>query len=394
MTDCPSPSDDSPQFPPRLPITFPVLTDFSYADLLETHASASGLPLLDALSDTEDQHRYPIILQSLITRLENCGRLANTRDIARHSRKTKKGSESGEETEPDDRYYDLDDGFMEEEEGEKENEGEFEEAVREGHYILRPGDLVSPQKAKNTGKKRKAQDLNAYPDSIRLILTDLDGLYMGSQKANPKGAAKLVTAALRIMLKDADSPIPSIDRVSLCLTLSEISGFSLEKIEALAGKLAANQQLARVNTLHQSNIRRLKAGITVECRSMVPNWSKELQAAYQSCLDSLEQVIIRTNELNSMRKRPVIEAGEEEKRLEKEVESWSNQRFIMENRQISVILLERTAIPPSSLQAYLQTRSEDPVVVNLEGPPRAATYDPMPQYASSDFQAVIDLIDS
>ena len=392
MIDCPSPSDDSPQFPPRLPI--PVLTDFSYADLLETHASASNLPLLDPPSDTDDQHRYPVILQSLITRLENYGRLANTRDIARHSRKTKKGSESGEETEPDDRYYDLDDGFIEEEEGEKENEGEFEEAVREGHYILRPEDLISSQKGINTGKKRKAQDLNAYPESIRQILTDLDNLYTTSQKANPKGVAKLVTAALRIMLKDADSPISCIDKVSLCLTLSEISGFSLEKIETLAGKLAANQQLARVNGLHQSNMRRLKAGITVECRSMVPNWSKELQAAYHSCLDTLQQVVIRTNQLNTLRKRPVIEAGEEEKRLEKEVESWSNQRFIMENRQISVMLIERTAVPPSSLQAFLQTRSDDPVVVNLEGPPRSVTYDPMPQYANSDFQAVIDLIDS
>ena len=393
MTDSPPASEDCVQSPPRLPLTYPLLTEFSYADLIEAHAATSGLPLLDPEDAEEEQHRYPIILQSLITRLENYGRLANTRDIARHSRKAKKSTESAEDSEPDDRFYDLDDGFMEEEEWDKENEGDFQEAVKEGHYILNSQDLVSGEVRSRLGRKRKAQDLSAYPECIRKILVELDNLYVSSQKTNPKGVAKLVTAALCLMLKSTNSPV-SVDRVDLCLTLSEISGFSLEKIEALAGKLATSQQLAKVLTLHQTNIKRIRAGITVECRSAVPVWTKELQAAYQSCLDSLEQVVARTNDLKSIRKRPLLTVAEEEKKLEKEVETWSERRFSMDNRQISVVLLERPSVSPSTLQVFLQTRPELPIVVNLEAPPRGNVYDPAPQYAKSDFLAVINLIDS
>lgn len=386
MTDSSPATEDCLQSPPRLPLTYPNFTEFSYADLIEAHAATSGLPLLDTDEAEKEQHRYPAILQSLITRLETCGRLANTRSIARHSNKNKK-------SEPDDRFYDLDDGFIEEEEWDKENEGDFQTAVEEGHYILHSLDLLSCTTQSCLGGKRKAQDLSAYPDCIRKILVELDSLYMSSQKTKPKGAGKLMTSALCLMLKNTDSTVV-IDRVDLCLTLSEISGFSLGKIEALAEKLATRQQLAMVIAIHQTNIKRLKAGITVECRSTVPAWTQELQASYQSCLDSLEQMVARTNDLNKIRNRPLVTVAEEEMKLEKEVETWSDRRFCMDQRQISVILLERPSASPSTLQAFLQTRQETPVVVNLEAPPRGNIYEPPPQYAESDFRAVIDLIDS
>lgn len=218
---------------PRIPLPRDFCANHSYVDLFEAFAQEHDLQVEEA-QDHPSAHHYPVIMQSMITRLEKYGRLANMRDLARHSRsvrgrKTKPEepahSGSDEESDPNDRYYDLDDAFIAPEDcdPDKENEADFDEALAEGHYALR-ADLYVPQPSRPpsvtqkrkpksapvtapVGRKRKARAMSAYPDEIRKKLFALKELYEKNKQetnpvAYPKGAKKLIGEILEEMLND------------------------------------------------------------------------------------------------------------------------------------------------------------------------------------------------
>ena len=221
--------------PPRIPLPNDLTANHSYVDLFEAYAQEHDLQVEEA-QNLRSAHHYPVIMQSMISRLEKYGRLANMRDLARHSRTSRgrkakpeepvnSGSEDG--SDPNDRYYDLDDAFIAPEDcdPDKENEADFEEALAEGHYMLR-ADFYVPQPSRppsitqkrkpaqkpaagsgTMGRKRKARAMSAYPDEIRKRLFALKEIYEKNKQetsvvAYPKGALKIIGEILAEMLND------------------------------------------------------------------------------------------------------------------------------------------------------------------------------------------------
>ena len=227
-------SNSSAPLAPRIPLPSSLTSNISYVDLFDTFVKENDLPV-DEDSNPQMTHHYPAIMQSMITRLEKYGRLANMRELTRHSKtapkmkKTKvEGQDSAsEDSDPNDRYYDLDDGFIAPEDDlERENETEFEDALKEGHFPLKPDQFVPqvirpatsrPRKAPaksapasaaaTPGRKKKAKAMTSYPDEIRKQLFALKDLYEKNKQestvvAFPKGSVKLINDVLSLMVSD------------------------------------------------------------------------------------------------------------------------------------------------------------------------------------------------
>lgn len=109
---------------PRFYIGKTLTSVLSYADLLEAYYSLCNLKPAPPIPLTSSPLKGDNFLKRLIQRLEQTCTLANTADIAKY------GDSQG-------RLYDLQDDFVEVEEGEKGGEREFWRAVREQHRVER-----------------------------------------------------------------------------------------------------------------------------------------------------------------------------------------------------------------------------------------------------------------
>lgn len=107
---------------PRFYIGKNVASVVNYADLLETYYRLCGLKPVSIVKNQAKSG--DVYLKSLIMRLEQTGTLALPEDIGRYGGDT-------------DRYYDLRDDFVAQEDLEPGGEAEFQTAVRERHRVER-----------------------------------------------------------------------------------------------------------------------------------------------------------------------------------------------------------------------------------------------------------------
>ena len=390
---------------PRIPLPSDLSASLSYVDLFDAYAQEHDLQV-EETQNHASAHHYPVIMQSMITRLEKYGRLANMRDLARHSRSTRgrktkpeepANSSSDEGSDPNDRYYDLDDAFIAPEDcdPDKENEADFDEALAEGHYTL-PAYLFTPQPSRPpsltqkrkpvqrpaagsgpVGRKRKARAMSAYPDEIRKRLFALKEIYEKNKQetnavAYPKGALKIIGEILVEMLNDEVRSIQSIERTELCLTLSEISEQSLARIEKIVEKQLLVNEKTRAANQFSTDSKKLKSLINSECRTPRPSWTDPLKEALAVCKSSLEANVCKTNEFNSgyNKKRGSLALQDEEKKLERDVSDWSAGRFLLDGGDVKVV---QPSIAPTQLvptQVFVTTGTQ---------PRRGSSYDKMPE---------------
>lgn len=390
---------------PRIPLPRDLTANHSYVDLFEAYAQEHDLQV-EEVQNHSSAHHYPVIMQSMITRLEKYGRLANMRDLARHSRssrgrKTKPEeplhSSSDEGSDPNDRYYDLDDAFIAPEDcdPDKETEGDFDTALSEGHYVLpaslfvpqpsRPASLTQKRKPSQraaagsgpVGRKKKARAVSAYPEEIKKRLFALQEMYEKNKQetnvvAYPKGALKIIGEILVEMLNDEVCDMQSIERTELCLTLSEISDQSLTRIEKIVEKQLLVNEKAKAGNQFAADAKRLKSLINAECRTLKPSWTDPLKDALAVCKLSLEANVRKTNEFNSgyNKKRGSLAFQDEEKKLEKDVSDWSAGRFLLNGGDVRVVLPSTAPTPIVPSQVLVSAGTQ---------PRRGSQYDKMPE---------------